>query len=171
MRKLACTSFSYLIISVIISFFTGCGEDNVINNHDTSLLYSSDEIVCDFNDSTTIRFDTTVYPVYMKTLLVHITDRSFPKIKISGTVDSFYVHDSLGGQNPIVIMGVVYDTVNQYVGDTLTYYHGYKGQFLNITPVTYPEGAPYFILFSLEVAEPARGDFIRIKDLRIYKSF
>lgn len=162
---------AYLSIFFLFSLFlVGCGDNSVNNgSSDPNLLYFADEIVCDYHDSTTIQ-DTIIYPVYMKTLFIHVSDRSFSKVKISGTVDTYYVHNQMGGQNPILIMGVIYDTINQYVGDSLTYYHGLSGNFFNITPVTYPENTPYYIIFSIEVFDPARGDFISVRNLKIYKS-
>jgi hypothetical protein len=161
-----------IFISIFASLILISCSDNSVNNgySDHELLYSADEIVCDYNDSTTIQFDTAIYPVYMKTLFVHVSDRSFSKVKITGTVDTFYTHDEMAGQNPVMIMGVIYDSVNQYVGDSLTFYFRHKGDFLNITPVTYPENEPYLIVFAMQVSDPARGDFIRVKNLRIYKS-
>jgi hypothetical protein len=162
----------YLSILFFFSLLLDGCEDNSVNNgsSDPNLLYSTDEIVCDYNDSTTIQFDTTIYPVYMKTLFIQVTDRSFSNVKISGTVDTFYAHNEMAGQNPVLIMGVLYDTLEWHVGDSITYYHRYSGDFLNVTPVTYPENMEYMICFAMQVSDPARGDFIKVKNLKIYKS-
>jgi hypothetical protein len=160
---------SFFIISILTFNFIGCKDNSVSPRTNADILYSADEIVCDYNDSTVTHYSDTVYIDYQKTLLVHVWDRSFSKVKISGTVDTFYTHNEMSGQNPILIMGVIYDTIDPYVGDSITEYHRPTGDFLNITPVTYPENEPFLILFTMQVADPARGDFIRVKNLRISK--
>jgi len=162
------TLLSFFCLSALI--FTSCKDDTISPAiSDPKLLYSSNEITCDYHDSIVVYNNGTPYIFYLKTIMLNITDRAFTKVKISGNAESYFCHDSIHEYGVSLEMGVLKDTAERHDGDTLTYYYRHLGNFTCVTTVTYSDNDPYYIIFAMKISNPARGDYMKVKNLAFHK--
>jgi hypothetical protein len=153
-----------IILFLILLIFISCSdEDNPIIT-DPNSLYSSDELICDYHDSIPAPFAT-----YKKSIILKFSQKTFSKVKFEGNFDSYYMHDTVGVYNPNITFGLMKDTGSYQPNDTLTLLYRTLGNFSVVDSIKYNLNESFNVVFFMTIRYAQRGDFIKVKNLKISK--
>jgi len=154
-------TINLILIFIIGIYSLSCKDNSNPINPDTNLLYSAYEIIVDYHDS----IPRAPFPTYGKSIILNYK-KTFSKVKFEGIVDSFNVHYI--SNNPCISAGLYLDT-NSNPGDTVTILCRYSGNFSIIDTIKYSSNELFDIFFMMVISPAQRGDFIRVKNLKIYE--
>jgi len=157
---------TFIFISAIsITFILiSCKDNSNPITPDPNLLYSADELTCDYHDSIP---DPPIWiPLYSKKIELQYNQKTFSKVKFVGNVENFSSKDT--NTNPYLYIGLVKDT-NYNPNDTLIRLNRYLGNFTIIDTIKYNSNESFNILFEMNIFPAYRGDYIKVTNIKIYK--
>lgn len=162
---------NYLILlSIVLIYLVGCSNNPV--STDQNLLYSANELICDYHDSIMVPIGDTFDIVFKKSIVLKINQKTFSSVKFEGNLVSYFAHDSSGVYNPNITFGLMKDTNLVQINDTLTIFYRlyeYIGNFSVSDSIKYNSNELFNIVFYMSIRHAQRGDYIKVRDLKIYK--
>ncbi len=165
----------YLIYvsAAIISFLLISCKDNIVTQvqTDPSLLFSANELTCDFHDSLKIN-DTMYY--FVDSMKYLVSNRNFTKIKIA--FDAEYQNDT--GTRVWCSTGIKHADSVSTPGDTLQYDFSNNQSYVLLYNILYPADYSFNVVMYLVLYpdwahyshNPKHSDYIKFKNIKVYKA-
>jgi hypothetical protein len=160
--------YFFIILSLILSLAQGCKDDNLTNSTttppDPDLLFSATELLCNYIDS--LHWNDTIWYFFDSLKYTYDQNRTFTKIKIIFEIESYPDTPSMGFCDiRLYKTDTIYTngdtTYNVWVVNNKSYQI-----WLNIK---YPTDL-FKLFFAVYFYKPQHNDFIKLKNVKVYKA-